>query len=136
MPTSVARSLPHPAFHPPVPELNLQLENLGLRHQIGVRQRSVKAREINLHRSHSRGFSIPPLARLALDVGTVKPETVVVGPAPYAENLNISLRAKCTKQFLPRLSSAEAGGDSLMCRLHPCWQFQPSAGSGVSPRTW
>jgi hypothetical protein len=51
--------------------VDLQLENLALRHQIGVLQRSVKKRpKLSSNRSHFLGCSIPPLARLALDVGS------------------------------------------------------------------
>ena len=50
--------------------VNLQVENLALRHQIGVLQRSVKKCPKLTSGSPLLGFSIPPLARLALDVGS------------------------------------------------------------------
>jgi hypothetical protein len=50
--------------------VDLQLENWALRHQIGVLQRSVKKRpKLTSMDRLFWGFSIPPLARLALDVG-------------------------------------------------------------------
>jgi hypothetical protein len=62
--------------------LNLQLENLALPHQINVFRRSAKNHAkltsgVNLEGSPPLGLSVPPPARLPLDVVIVKPETVV-----------------------------------------------------------
>ena len=50
--------------------VNLQVGNSVLRHQIGCSATlGEEAPEINLNGSLLLGFSIPPLARLALDIG-------------------------------------------------------------------
>ena len=49
--------------------VDLQLENLALRHQIGVLQRSVKRSKLTSTDRILWGFSIPHLPLLALDVG-------------------------------------------------------------------
>jgi hypothetical protein len=49
---------------------DLQVENLALRHQIGVLRRSMKKRpKLTSMDRLFWVFSIPPLSRLALDVG-------------------------------------------------------------------
>jgi len=50
--------------------IDLQLENLALRHQVGVLQRALKKRpKLASMGSPALGFSVPYLARLELGIG-------------------------------------------------------------------
>src|SRR5882762_4525700 len=101
---------------------SLGLENLALRHQIGVLHRSAGKRpKLTAGEPPAVDLSVAPLARLALGVGhRVKPETVVAWHRA-AFRLFWTWKVRCGQPGRPVILSEVRDLIRKMCRENPGW---------------